>query len=112
MPYRLIISLIMYGCGLRISECLSLRFNNFNFDMKVLTIHDGKGKKDRTVPIPDSLLNQLSTQRQRVIALHEENCRLEYSGVFLPNQLEVKYINAARELVWQWFFPAKQLTIV
>lgn len=99
MPYRLIISL-MYGCGLRISECLSLRVNNFNFDMKVLTIHDGKGKKDRTVPIPDSLLNQLSTQLQRVISLHEEDCRYGYSGVFLPNQLEVKYKNAARELIW------------
>jgi len=60
MPYRLIISL-MYGCGLCISECLSLRVNNFNFDMKILTLHDGKGKKDRTVPIPDSLHNQLTT---------------------------------------------------
>jgi len=111
MPYRLIISL-MYGCGLRISECLSLRVNNFNFDMKVLTIHDGKGKKDRTVPIPDALLNQLTTQLQRVIALHEQDCRSGYSGVFLPNQLEVKYKNGARELVWQWFFPAKRLTTV
>jgi integron integrase len=111
MPYRLIISL-MYGCGLRISECLSLRVNNFNFDMKVLTIHDGKGKKDRTVPIPDSLLNQLTSQLQRVIALHEEDCRSGYSGVFLPNRLEAKYRNAPRELVWQWFFPAKQLTTV
>ena len=111
MPYRLIISL-MYGCGLRISECLSLRVNNFNFDMKILTIHDGKGKKDRTVPIPDSLLNQLTTQLERVIALHDEDCRSGYSGVFLPNQLEVKYGNAPRELVWQWFFPAKQLTFV
>jgi integrase len=33
-----------------------------------------------------------------------------YSGVFLPNQLEEKYKNAARELAWQWFFPSKQLT--
>ncbi len=70
------------------------------------------GQQDRTVPIPDSLLNQLTTQLQRVIALHEEDCRSGYSGVFLPNLLEVKYKNAARELVWQWFFPAKQLTIV
>ena len=111
MPYHLIISL-MYGCGLRISECLSLRVNNFNFDMKVLTIHDGKGKKDRTVPIPDILLSQLKTQLESAIALHERDCQGGYSGVFLPNQLEVKYKNAARELVWQWFFPAKQLTVV
>ena len=111
MPYRLIISL-MYGCGLRISECLSLRVNNFNFDMKVLTIHDGKGKKDRTVPIPDVLLNQLEAQLHRVITLHEKDCQSGYSGVFLPNQLEAKYKNAARELIWQWFFPAKHLTTV
>ncbi len=74
MPYRLIISL-MYGCGLRISECLSLRVNNFNFDMRILTIHDGKGKKDRTVPIPDALIEQLKLQLGRVIGLHEEDCR-------------------------------------
>lgn len=111
MPYSLIISL-MYGCGLRISECLSLRVNNFNFDMKVLTIHDGKGKKDRTVPIPESLESQLKIQLQRVIVLHEQDCRSGYTGVFLPSQLERKYKNAARELVWQWFFPAKKLTSV
>ncbi len=111
MPYSLIISL-MYGCGLRISECLSLRVNNFNFDMKVLTIHDGKGKKHRTVPIPDILLTKLKTQLDSVITVHENDCRSGYSGVFLPNQLEVKYKNAAKELVWQWFFPAQQLTFV
>lgn len=109
--FRLIISL-MYGCGFRISECLFLRVNNSNFDMKIITIHDGKGQKDRTVPITDSLINQLTTPLQRVIALHEENYRSGYSCVFFPNQLEVKYKNAARGLVWQWFFPAKQLTIV
>jgi len=111
LPYRLIISL-MYGCGLRISECLSLRVNNFNFDMKILTIHDGKGKKDRTVPIPDTLLSQLKAQLDRVIELHEKDCRTGYNGVFLPGQLEKKYKNAARELIWQWFFPAKGLTMV
>jgi integrase len=80
--------------------------------MKVLTIHDGKGKKDRTVPIPDLLLKQLKTQLQRVIAVHKEDCQSGYSGVFLPNQLEIKYKNAARALAWQWFFPARKLTLV
>ena len=110
-PYRLIISL-MYGSGLRISECLTLRVHNFNFDMKILTIHDGKGKKDRTVPIPDALMGALKAQLNRVIEQHERDCRTEYDGVFLPGQLEKKYKNAARELTWQWFFPAKALTVV
>ncbi len=86
-PYRLIISL-MYGCGLRISECLALRVHCFNFDMKILTIHDGKGGKDRTVPIPDALVNDLKAQLNRVIEQHERDCRAGYDGVFLPGQLE------------------------
>ncbi len=110
-PYKLIISL-MYGSGLRISECLSLRVQNFNFDMKILTIHDGKGLKDRTVPIPDTLMVELKDHLQRVIELHERDCRSGFDGVFLYGLLEQKYKNAAKELIWQWFFPAKELTLV
>lgn len=110
-PYRLIISL-MYGSGLRISECLSLRVHNFNFDMKILTIHDGKGKKDRTTPLPDALIKPLKIQLERVMEQHERDCRAGYAGVFLPGRLEKKYPNAARELTWQWFFPAKGLTVI
>lgn len=110
-PFNLIISL-MYGCGLRITECISLRVHNFNFDMKILTIHDGKGKKDRTVPLPDALIDALKIQLDRVIEQHGFDLRAGYDGVFLMGQLEKKYKNAARELVWQWFFPAKGLTTV
>jgi integrase len=110
-PHKLIISL-MYGCGLRISECLSLRVHNFNFDMKILTIHDGKGKKDRTVPIPDALMDVLKSQLQQVIEIHERDYRAGFDGVFLYGLLEKKYKNAAKELIWQWFFPARELTVV
>jgi integron integrase len=108
-PHKLIITL-MYGCGLRISECLSLRVQNFNFDMKILTIHDGKGKKDRTIPIPETLMDQLQEQLEKVIQLHNQDCLTEFDGVFLYGQLEKKYKNAAKELIWQWFFPARGLT--
>lgn len=110
-PHKLIISL-MYGCGLRISECLSLRVQNFNFDMNILTIHDGKGQKDRTVPIPEKLSGELRAQLDQVIKQHDKDYREGFDGVFLYDQLEKKYPNAAKELVWQWFFPAKELTFV
>jgi len=48
-PYNLIVKLL-YGCGLRLSECMTIRINNLNFDNHILTIHDGKGKKDRIYP--------------------------------------------------------------
>jgi len=53
-PYSLVVKLL-YGCGLRLFECLKLRVQNFNFDEQVLTVMDGKGKKARTVPIRSQL---------------------------------------------------------
>ena len=47
-----------------------------------------------------------------MINLHQEDLKSGYAGAFLPNRVEKKYKNAARELVWQWFFPAKTLTFV
>jgi site-specific recombinase XerD len=44
-PYDLVVK-ILYGCGLPLTECMTLRINNFNF----VTIYGGKGKKDRTQP--------------------------------------------------------------
>ena len=65
-----LIAKVLYGCGLRLFECLNLRVHNFNFDAGILTIHDGKGKKDRTVPIPQTIVPALKQQLQKVIAVH------------------------------------------
>jgi integron integrase len=102
----------LYGCGLRLFECMKLRVQNFNFDAGILTIHDGKGLKDRTVPLPQSIMPELLCQLELVRKLHERDLAAGYSGVFLDHLLEKKYKNAAKELVWQWFSPAKMLTIV
>jgi integron integrase len=110
-PFDLVVK-ILYGCGLRLSECLTLRIHNFNFDHHVLTIHDGKGKKDRTVPLPESIREDLRDQVSRVADLHDEDLKDGYSGVFLPDRIEKKYKNAPKELIWQWFFPARELTFV
>lgn len=110
-PYDLVVK-VLYGCGLRISEGLKLRVQDFNFDTGILSIHGGKGKKDRSLPLPQTLIPDLKAHLKRVIALHEKDLEFGYSGVFLINQLEKKYKNAAKELVWQWFFPAKTLTYV
>lgn len=110
-PYDLVVKLL-YGCGLRLFECVKLRVQDFNFDAMVLTVHDGKGKKDRTVPLPEKIVPELQAQLKSVRSLHEEDLATGYAGVFLENALERKYKNAARELGWQWFFPAKTLTFV
>ena len=108
-PYDLIVKLL-YGCGLRLFECMGLRVQCLNFDAGIITVHDGKGQKDRTVPMPQSIMPELRIQLATLKELHREDQRKEYAGVFLVNALEKKYKNAAREFIWQWLFPAKQLT--
>ena len=110
-PYDLIVKLL-YGCGLRLFECLNLRVQDLNYDTGILTVHDGKGKKDRTVPLPQTIIPELKMHLESVIALHEEDLHAGYAGTFLIGSLEKKYKNASKELVWQWFFPAKTLTFV
>jgi integron integrase len=110
-PYNLVVK-TMYGCGLRLFECLKLRVHNFNFDAGVLTVHDGKGKKDRTVPLPQKIMPELLDQLERLKRLHEQDLASGFAGVFLNHLLEKKYKNAAKEFIWQWFFPARSLTHV
>ena len=107
-----LVAKLLYGCGLRISECLNLRIHCFNFDTGILTIHDGKGKKDRTVPIPQSLVSALQQQLKSVIVRYQADCQSHWDGVFLPDMLGKKYKNAAKDLCWQWFFPANSLTFI
>ena len=110
-PYDLVVKLL-YGCGLRLFECMNLRVGCFNYDTGILTVHDGKGKKDRTVPLPETIIPELKTQLESVIALHQDDLDSGYAGAFLFDSIERKYKNAAKELAWQWFFPAKTLTFV
>jgi len=104
---------LLYGCGLRISECLNLRLQNFNLDEGLLTIHDGKGKKDRVVPLPQLIMPEIQEQLSWVAELYDQDLATEkYAGVFLPDRLGDKYKNAGKEFSWQWFFPAKTLTFI
>jgi len=121
-PYDLVVKLL-YGCGLRLFECLQLRINHLSFDTMILTIHDGKGQKDRTVPLPEAILHELKSHIDRVYNLHKKDLKSGYDGTFMfapwdskhPTgfaAFEKKSPNASKEFIWQWLFPAKALTVV
>jgi len=111
LPYSLIVQLL-YGCGLRLFECLKLRVHDLDFSTGMLRVHDGKGKKDRSIPIPVVLFEDLKEQIERVAELHQQDCAEKYDGVFLEGRLDVKYPHAAKEFPWQWIFPARALTLL
>ena len=73
----------MYGCGLRLFECMNLRVGCFNFDTGILTVHDGKGKKDRTVPLQEAILPELKVHLELVKNLHQMDLETNYSGIFM-----------------------------
>jgi integron integrase len=110
-PFDLVVKML-YGCGLRLFECLRLRVQCLNFDAGIVTVHDGKGQKDRTVPLPETILPELKAHFETLKDLHQRDLERKYAGVFLVNALERKYPNAATNFVWQWFFPALNLTQV
>lgn len=49
----------MYGAGLRISEAVALRLSDIDGHRRVLRVSQGKGQKDRYVPLPSTLLEVL-----------------------------------------------------
>ncbi|BHH82357.1 integron integrase [Desulforhopalus sp. 52FAK] len=110
-PY-LLIAKLLYGCGLRLFECLSLRVQCLNLEEGILTVHNGKGKKDRTVPLPKSLHGEIRKQLGAVHELHSKDVERGYDGVFLFDAYARKSKNAGRQFIWQWLFPAHKLSRV
>ncbi|MDI6890777.1 MAG: tyrosine-type recombinase/integrase [Thermodesulfovibrionales bacterium] len=79
------------------------------FSTGILTIH-GKGKRDRTVPIPQAVVQELNAQIEVVKKIHDDDLAAGYTDVFLDDRLEKKYPSAAKDFMW--FFPQKSLTPV
>jgi integrase len=97
----------MCGCGLRLSECLRLRVQNINFDTGILTVHDGKGKKDRTVPLPETIIPELKAQLESVITLHQKDLESGYAGTFLVGLLGKNIKMRQGNWFGSGFFPVK-----
>tara|TARA_R110000737_G_scaffold352737_3_gene400040 strand:- start:17199 stop:17720 length:522 start_codon:yes stop_codon:yes gene_type:complete len=60
LKHRILIGLA-YDCGLRRGELLNLEVKDIDFDRKMLHVRQGKGRKDRYVPIGDLTLGGLKT---------------------------------------------------
>lgn len=97
---------LLYGTGMRLMECVRLRVKDVDFDRLEIVVRDGKGGKDRRVPLPQKLREALRLSLDRVRVLHAQDRAAGRAGVWLPNALERKYPNAGVELGWQYLFPA------
>jgi len=101
---------ILYGTGMRLMECLRLRVKDLDFERQEIVVRNGKGGKDRRVPLPMRLREPLGESINRVQVIHQQDRVARVDGVWLPHALERKYPNAAREPGWQYLFPAASLS--
>lgn len=99
-------AMLMYGGGLRLSECISLRAKDLDFDRAEITVLRGKGNKDRRVPFPRTAMPALRAQLLKVEQQFHRDLGHGMRGAPLPDALGRKLVNADRELAWQWVFPA------
>lgn len=102
----LLATMLMYGSGARISETLSVRVKDLNFDRRELRIREGKGDKDRITMLPASLRGPLEDHLVHVRLRYEADVAAGLGRVPIPNALGRKFPNAEREWTWQWVFPA------
>ena len=108
---NLLMARITYGCGLRLAECVNLRIKDIDFERDAVTVHSGKGDKDRETVLPASLKNDLKQHLEKVRLIYEADEKNNAQGVMIPGALERKYPNAGKEWAWFWLFPSHKNSI-
>ena len=103
-----LIASLLYGSGLRLTECLRLRVQDLDLACGELTVRDGKGGKDRVTMLPEALTAPLRRHLARVRELHARDLAAGWGRVRLPDAVDRKYPRAATEWRWQWVFPQRR----
>lgn len=106
--YRLMAEL-MYGSGLRASECCQLRIQDIDIDYAEIMVRHGKGGKDRRTLLPHKLIPELQRQIRRISLLRQHDINRGYGGVTVSSDLfGGTPINANTLNVW-YLFPASKI---
>jgi integron integrase len=101
---------LLYGAGLRLTECLRLRVKDIDFAYRQIMVRDGKGAKDRMTMLPLSTVQPLKQQLAVAKAMHQADVDAGCGEVELPHALARKYPRAPREWAWKFVFPSHKLS--
>jgi integron integrase len=101
---------LLYGAGLRVQECVSLRVKDFDLKSQTIHVRRGKGAKDRVSVLPRSLLEDVEQQLAFTKRLHESDLNDGFGEAVLPLALKRKHPNRGFEFGWQFAFPSSRRT--
>ncbi len=99
---------LLYGSGLRISECLRLRIKDIDFNLGCIQVQDGKGNKHRTTLLPTKLIPDIQSLIQQALVIQLQD-NAKGVGPSLPFALDKKHPSAYRQPAWMFIFPSKTL---
>lgn len=106
-----LIAELLYGAGLRLMELARLRLQDIDFDSNTIFVRSGKGDKDRSTVLPSAVKERLAEHLEKVKAIHDKDLAIGHGEVVLPDALNRKYPNAAKEWIWQYVFPSSSLSV-
>jgi integron integrase len=99
---------LLYGSGMRLMECLTLRVKDLDLERGELRIRRAKGARDRVTVLARSARGPLEEHVDRVRQAHARDVAEGAGWVELPDALGRKYPNAGRSWPWQWVFAARR----
>lgn len=105
---RLMVEL-MYGAGLRVHECVTLRVKDLDLAARTISVRNSKGSKDRTTVLPAQLSSPLQQHLLRVATLHRDDLARGAGLAPMPDALARKYPSASASWPWQYVFPSSVL---
>lgn len=97
---------LIYGTGMRIGECITLRVKDIDFDARAVNIRAPKGNIDRSSILPESLINELRSHLIKLAQLHKDDLLMGDGFAPMPNALYKKYPSASKSFAWQYVFPS------
>ncbi|MEX3073400.1 integron integrase [Vibrio alginolyticus] len=105
-------TLLLYGSGLRVMECLRLRIQDIDFDYGAIRIWQGKGGKNRTVTLAKELHDPLKAQIVLARNYYQKDLHVPgYAGVYISEGLQRKYPDAQLDFNWHFLFPSTKLSV-
>ena len=102
---------LMYGSGLRLMECVRLRVKDIDFAQHQIMVRDGKGQKDRVTMLPERFAVPLQEHLDRVKTIYAQDLAQGTAEVYIWPAMGREYPNAGKEWIWQYVFPAKNLSV-